>query len=124
MMIPLLIYEALPTIYTLFGLSLLISSDLPLVLFSANIFYFVGSTIWIMRSAHRRTDNIKALNKRWLWPDLVYEFKPFLQILMGALMLRLPLGGVSIAAFMLILIAARHLLKRQANRKCVSFLFA
>lgn len=123
-MIPVLIYEALPAVYTLFGLSLLISSDLPLVLFSANIFYFVGSTIWIMRSAHRRTDNVKALSKRWLLPDLVYEFKPFLQILMGGLMLRLPFGGATAAAAIVILIAARHLLKRQANRKCISYLFA
>lgn len=123
-MVPLLIYEALPVTYMLIGAGLMVSSDLPLLLFSANIFYFVGSTIWIMRSAHRRTDKLKAVHKPWLWPDLVYEYKPFLQILIGTILFRIPLGGVTLIGGLFVVIAVRHLLQRQANRKCVSHLFA
>jgi hypothetical protein len=63
-MIPLIIYEALPTVYLTMGVLLLSFAELPLLLFSASVFYFVGAAIWIMRSAYRRTDNASVPQKK------------------------------------------------------------
>ena len=46
-MIPLIIYEALPAVYLTMGVLLLSFADLPLLLFSASVFYFVGAAIEI-----------------------------------------------------------------------------
>lgn len=113
-MIPLMIYEALPTVYLSLGILLLSFAELPLLLFSASLFYFVGAAIWIMRSAYRRTDNITVPQKRWILPDLFYEFKPFLHILTGTVLIRYSSWSL----------AVKHLSQRQANRKCTSHLFA
>jgi hypothetical protein len=123
-MIPLIIYEALPTIYLTMGVLLLSFAELPLLLFSASVFYFVGAAIWIMRSAYRRTDNALVPKKKWLLPDLLYEFMPFLQALTGTVMVRYVSGPVTVAGFYLIFLAIKHLSQRQANRKCISHLFA
>lgn len=123
-MIPLIIYEVLPAVYLTLGSLLLSFSELPLLLFSASVFYFVGAAIWIMRSAYRRTDNISVPQKRWILPDLFYEFKPFLHILTGTVLIRYSSGSITVAGFCLVLLAVKHLSQRQANRKCTSHLFA
>ena len=123
-MIPLIIYEALPAVYLTLGILLLSFAELPLLLFSASVFYFVGAAIWIMRSAYRRTDNIAVPQKRWILPDLFYEFKPFLHILTGTVLIRYSSGPITVAGFCLVLLAVKHLSQRQANRKCTSHLFA
>jgi hypothetical protein len=123
-MIPLIIYEALPTVYLTMGVLLLSFAELPLLLFSASVFYFVGAAIWIMRSAYRRTDNASVPQKKWLLPDLLYEFMPFLQALTGTVMIRHLSGPVTVAGFYLIFLAVKRLSQRQNNRKCISHLFA
>ena len=123
-MIPLMIYEALPTVYLSLGILLLSFAELPLLLFSASVFYFVGAAIWIMRSVYRRTDKFSLPQKRWILPDLFYEFKPFLHILTGTVLIRYSSGSITVAGFCLVLLAVKHLYQRQANRKCTSHLFA
>lgn len=123
-MIPLIIYEALPAVYLTIGVLLISFSELPLLLFSASVFYFVGAAIWIMRSAYRRTDKFSVPQKRWILPDLFYEFKPFLHILTGTVLIRYSSGSITVAGFCLVLLAVKHLSQRQANRKCTSHLFA
>ena len=123
-MILLIIYEALPAVYLTIGVLLISFSELPLLLFSASVFYFVGAAIWIMRSAYRRTDKFSVPQKRWILPDLFYEFKPFLHILTGTVLIRYSSGSITVAGFCLVLLAVKHLYQRQANRKCTSHLFA
>ena len=123
-MIPLIIYEALPAVYLTIGVLLISFSELPLLLFSASVFYFVGAAIWIMRSAYRRTDKFSVPQKRCILPDLFYEFKPFLHILTGTVLIRYSSGSITVAGFCLVLLAVKHLSQRQANRKCTSHLFA
>jgi hypothetical protein len=123
-MIPLIIYEALSAVYLTIGVLLISFSELPLLLFSASVFYFVGAAIWIMRSAYRRTDKFSVPQKRWILPDLFYEFKPFLHILTGTVLIRYSSGSITVAGFCLVLLAVKHLSQRQANRKCTSHLFA
>lgn len=123
-MIPLVIYEALPAVYLTLGIVLLSFAELPLLLFSASVFYFVGATIWIMRSAYRRTDTGSIPQKRWILPDLLYEIKPFLHIFTGTIMVHYLSEPLTVAGFCLIFLAVKHLSQRQANRKCTSHIFA
>lgn len=123
-MIPVIIYEALPAMYLILGISLLSFAELPMLLFSACLFYFAGAAIWIMRSAYRRTDEASIPRKKWIQPDLLYEFMPFLQLFSGTAMIRCFMVPLVLPGFLLVFLAIKHLLQRHTNRKCIAPILA
>jgi predicted tellurium resistance membrane protein TerC len=119
-MIPLVIYELLPSIYLMLGVFLLSFAQLPLLIFSACLFYLAGAAIWIMRSASRRTDMMQVPDKKWIVPDVLYESMPFFQLFTGTVLIRSFVLAVALPGIFLFFLAIKHLLERHAHRKCAS----
>ncbi len=88
-MLPILLYEPLPLIYLCGGALILATGQSELMLISAFLFYWIGALIWILRSKNRRTD-IRAipLRRLFFFPEVLYEFRPFLYSFVGLLLLR------------------------------------
>lgn len=89
---PRLLYELLPLIYIVAGLSLIVSTHQPLLLFAALLLYTCGTLIWVMRSGNRRTDGAQCPAKRWIQPEWLYELQPFIQIGLVLLLWRQPVA--------------------------------
>ncbi|WP_051448952.1 hypothetical protein [Tolumonas lignilytica] len=87
--LPSMIYESLPRLYTLGGIAMIFSSDRLLIIISGILFYCAGASVWVMRSRNRRTDEPADLShKRLVLPEPIYEFLPFAYFLLGVLLLR------------------------------------
>jgi len=112
-MLPRLLYELLPLLYILTGLFFLVVTKQPLLLFAGLLLYTCGTLIWVMRSANRRTDNLRYANKRRMTPEWLYELQPFIQIGLVLLLWRQPLAlwlqllSLPIAAWALICLQRR-----------------
>jgi ABC-type phosphate transport system permease subunit len=119
-MIPFIIYESLPFAYLITGVLLLSVGQVPLLIFSACLFYVAGPAIWIMRSASRRTDQELVPNKKWIIPDVLYESMPFFQLFTGTLLIRSFALAIALPGIFLAFFAIKHLLQRHIHRKCVS----
>lgn len=91
-MLPRLLYESLPLLYILTGLFFMVVTKQPLLLFAGLLLYTGGTLIWVMRSANRRTNNIRYTNKRRMTPEWLYELQPFIQIGLVLLLWRQPLA--------------------------------
>lgn len=88
-MLPTLLYEALPLVYLIGGAAMLSSNQDPLILVSALIFYCAGAVVWVMRSENRRTDHhAYPAHKLFFLPERLYEFIPFIHLLIGLWLLR------------------------------------
>lgn len=90
-MLPTRIYEALPYIYMLTGVTTLVQLDGVLPMLSASLFFLAGALVWIARSEHRRTDYsyIQELHQSAVGKIdfFMYELKPFLCALVGVLLM-------------------------------------
>jgi ABC-type phosphate transport system permease subunit len=119
-MIPFVIYESLPFSYLIVGVLLLSVGQVPLLIFSACLFFVAGAAIWIMRSASRRTDKELVPNKKWIIPDVLYESMPFFQLFIGTLLIRSLTLAIVLPGSFLAFLAIKHLFQRHIHRKCVS----
>lgn len=87
-MLPRLAYEWLPWGYGLLAAGLLLLADHPLLWLAGCLLYMAASTIWVLRSTHRRTTMARPPRKTYLLSHGLYEFKPFIGLALGLLFLR------------------------------------
>ncbi len=84
------VYEALPYAYIAIGVLVVLVLDSPLTYFSGMLFYVAGAVVWVMRSAYRRKNSKQQIANRrgrFVFPELVYEYLPFIYIGLGVLLL-------------------------------------
>ncbi len=84
------VYEALPYVYILIGVAVIMVLQSPLTFLSGALFYAAGSAVWVMRSDYRRKNSDKKVSNRKgrvLFPEKVYEYLPFLYIGLGVLLM-------------------------------------
>ena len=121
-MLPILLYEPLPLIYLCGGATLLATGENGLLLMSASLFYWAGALIWVIRSKNRRTDVLASrgypTHKFLLFPESLYEFRPFFYSFIGILLLRITGQTIwLVTGSLLILWAIYCLYRRSVNRR-------
>ncbi len=83
------VYEALPYVYIVIGVAVVMALESPLTFLSGALFYAAGSVVWVMRSDYRRKNTEKRIANRKgrvLFPEKVYEYLPFVYIGIGILL--------------------------------------
>ncbi|MEW6992565.1 hypothetical protein AADZ91_18020 [Colwelliaceae bacterium 6441] len=124
MVLPKVIYENLPYIYFLISGGLLVYGDEWTLIFSAGIFYTVACIVLVTRSAHRRLDKQKNKPSKYYFPDLLYEYLPFIYGAIGIFILMSSDKPIyQFGAFSLFILGLRNLLCRRNNRKKAPSLF-
>ncbi len=86
MYIPKSLYEALPYFYIGCSIAIFILADSPVIYLSTALLYAAGSLIWVTRSAYRRNNSkhqIENRRGRFRFPELVYEYLPFIYLAIG-----------------------------------------
>ncbi len=84
------VYELLPVSYMLTGVALITFSQNKLILFAGCVFFSAGSMVWIIRSSYRRQNQTIPSHPSWVvWPEIIYELKPFFYILTGLMAFQL-----------------------------------
>lgn len=111
------IYESAPYLYFIFGASCLLIANTILLTLIGIILFFYGANIWRLRSNARRIDhkvNRIKVKKNYYY----YEFKPFILLACGALLVRwIPYKLVTLAGVIICLIAMLILFLRVLNRR-------
>ena len=77
------IYEVLPYTYIALGVLVVVVLDSPLTYASGVLFYIAGAVVWVMRSGYRRKNKKQRIANRQgsiVFPELVYEYLPFVYI--------------------------------------------
>lgn len=121
-MLPILLYEPLPLIYLCGGATLMVTGESGLLLMSASLFYWAGALIWVIRSKNRRTDisssRYNLSHKFFIFPESLYEFRPYFYSFVGILLLRNTDQTVwLVTGSLLILWAIYCLYRRSVNRR-------
>lgn len=117
MVLPKAIYENLPYLYFLASGGLLVLGNGWALIFSAGVFYAVACIVLVSRSAHRRLDKHKAQSIKYLFPELIYEYLPYIYAAVGIFVLMSTVKPFyQFAAFSLLILALRNLLCRKSNR--------
>ncbi|MEW6996341.1 hypothetical protein AADZ86_01355 [Colwelliaceae bacterium BS250] len=111
------IYEKLPYLYLIIGISLFFLYDHIGIELAGALFYYVAALVWIKRSDYRRQTRVKTTVKHIRTPQSIYEFYPFAFIAMGLFIVKyfpqpLPLA----AALILTLIGLKTLVIRRQSR--------
>lgn len=119
-MLPVLLYEALPLIYLSCGSVILVISQSALDLTAAVLLYCAGAFIWIMRSENRRTDRRVGPSHKFIFlPETLYEFKPFIVLFIGLLLVKneaFLIVGALIIFWALLCVFRRIRHRRHVNR--------
>ncbi|RDE22687.1 hypothetical protein DV711_08895 [Motiliproteus coralliicola] len=79
-------YEALPYLYIAIGVALFMLLGSPLVSVSAACLYAAGAIVWVTRSSYRRKNSrhqVENRKNRWLFPEQIYEYLPFIYMAVG-----------------------------------------
>lgn len=80
MHLPKALYEALPYVYLILGVVLVVSLQSPIAYASGALFYIAGAAVWVVRSSHRRKNSNQAIENRrgrLVFPEKMYEYLPF-----------------------------------------------
>lgn len=86
MMFPKGVYEVLPYTYMSVGVVEIGFVESMLATLSGVVLFFAGALVWVMRSNARRTDP-ESTRKHNESGQVLYELKPFILIILGAMVL-------------------------------------
>lgn len=108
-MLPTKIYEPLPYSYMFAGLvsMMLVPSMLGVV--SGALLFLAGALVWIVRSEHRREDEVYAERKNGPMPFWSYELLPFACLLSALTIFVLPLSQLYYPSAVILLIVGIQL---------------
>ncbi|MFT5788692.1 MAG: putative membrane protein YfcA [Shewanella sp.] len=109
-------YEALPYSYLAIGAFCLFQLEQTLAQIFAVVVYLLGSRVYTLRSANRRTDS-KKRRKKGLLPSHLYEYIPSLCLLSAILLTKLDAKVAPIFAICLCSIGLYIFLRRSSYRK-------
>lgn len=111
------VYEVLPLGYISVGTLSLLMLDQGFAIASALVMFFIGARIYNMRSQNRRTDPLRK-RKSGVWPSSIYNFTPFIYLLVAILIFKfLPSGIGPIAGICLMTYSLYILVRRSSYRR-------
>ncbi|MDX1677766.1 hypothetical protein [Arsukibacterium sp.] len=117
-MLPTKIYEPLPYSYMLAGLISMVLIPSVLGLLSGLLLFMAGALVWIVRSEHRREDDVFAERKNGPVPFWLYELLPFGCLVSAMVIFILPLNQFYYPSAVILLIVGVQLwLTRNMQRR-------
>ncbi|MAA93856.1 MAG: hypothetical protein CML22_08915 [Rheinheimera sp.] len=116
--LPTKIYEPLPYSYMLAGCISMVVIPSLLGLLSGMLLFLAGALVWIVRSEHRREDDVFAERKNGPVPFWVYELLPFVCLLSAVAIFILPFSQFYYpSAFILLIVGIQLWLTRNMQRR-------
>lgn len=111
------IYEKLPHLYVIVGISLFFLYKNIAIELAGAALYYIAAIVWIKRSDYRRQTRIKTTVQYIRIPQPIYEFYPFMFIAIALFTVKyypqpLPLA----AALLLALVGLKTLVLRRQSR--------
>ncbi|KKO48378.1 hypothetical protein VT06_11800 [Arsukibacterium sp. MJ3] len=117
-MIPAKIYEPLPYSYMLAGLVSMAFLPSLFGVLSGGLLFMAGALVWIVRSEHRREDNVFAERKNGPLPFWGYELLPFACLLLALTIFMLPFSQFYYPSAVILLVVGLQLwLTRTMQRR-------
>ncbi|SNY54589.1 hypothetical protein SAMN06297280_2686 [Arsukibacterium tuosuense] len=108
-MLPTTIYEPLPYSYMVAGLVGMMVLPSALGVASGALLFLAGALVWIVRSEHRREDDVFADRKNGPVPFWGYELLPFACLLLALTIFVLPLSQLFYPSAAILLIVGMQL---------------
>ncbi|WP_290613223.1 hypothetical protein [Arsukibacterium sp. UBA3155] len=117
-MLPTKIYEPLPYSYMLAGLISMVLLPSLLGMMSGTLLFMAGALVWIVRSEHRREDDVFAERKKGPVPFWGYELLPFVCLLSALIIFTMPFSQLYYPSAVILLIVGVQLwLTRNLQRR-------
>lgn len=117
-MLPTKIYEPLPYSYMLAGLISMVLLPSLLGVVSGALFFLAGALVWIVRSEHRREDDVFAERKNGPVPFWGYELLPFACLLLALTIFVLPFSQLYYpSAAILLVVGVQIWITRNVQRR-------
>lgn len=117
-MLPTKIYEPLPYSYMLAGIVSMVLVPSLLGVLSGALLFLAGALVWIVRSEHRREDDVFAERKNGPVPFWGYELLPFVCLVSALAIFILPFNHFYYPSAVILLIVGVQLwLTRNMQRR-------
>ncbi|WP_372625619.1 hypothetical protein [Arsukibacterium sp.] len=117
-MLPTKIYEPLPYSYMLAGLISMALLPSLLGMMSGTLLFLAGALVWIVRSEHRREDDVFAERKNGPVPFWGYELLPFVCLLSSMTIFIMPFNQLYYpSAIILLIVGVQLWLTRNLQRR-------
>ncbi|WP_213996705.1 hypothetical protein [Arsukibacterium sp.] len=108
-MLPTKIYEPLPYSYMVAGLVSMMLLPSVTGVASGALLFLAGALVWIIRSEHRREDDVFAERKKGPVPFWGYELLPFACLLLALIIFVLPFSQLYYPSAVILLIVGIQL---------------
>tara|TARA_R110002126_G_scaffold16527_27_gene66081 strand:+ start:9590 stop:9982 length:393 start_codon:yes stop_codon:yes gene_type:complete len=116
--LPTKIYEPLPYSYMLAGLVSMLVLPTLLGVVSGGVLFLAGALVWIVRSEHRREDEVFAERKNGPVPFWGYELLPFVCMLTALMIFNLSFNHFYYpSAVILLIVGVQMWLTRSTQRR-------